>query len=132
MRGEDYSALAGRFPTPPASAGIVFDGDEGRLSEAAFVRDFAGDLPETKARALFAVQEPFHRALLAGKVAQAAWRSKPSYYAVSTQDRTIDPDLQRFMAKRMGARTIELRSSHLSLISHPTEVTALILEATGR
>src|SRR6516165_6671991 len=44
--GEDYSALAGMFPTPPASAGIVFDGDEGRLTEAAFLRDFAGDLPE--------------------------------------------------------------------------------------
>ncbi len=49
--GEDYSALASTFPTPPASAGIVFDGDEGRLTEAAFLRDFAGDLPETRARA---------------------------------------------------------------------------------
>src|SRR5882762_6619569 len=46
--GEDYTALAKTFPTPPASAGIVFDGDEGRLSEAAFLRDFAGDLPEAK------------------------------------------------------------------------------------
>src|ERR1700691_283645 len=44
--GEDYTALAKTFPTPPASAGILFDGDEGRLSEAAFLRDFAGDLPE--------------------------------------------------------------------------------------
>src|SRR6201991_2386216 len=44
--GEDYTALAKTFPTPPASAGIVFDGDEGRLSEEAFLRDFAGDLPE--------------------------------------------------------------------------------------
>src|ERR1700694_4476305 len=50
--GEDYTALAKTFPTPPASAGIVFDGDEGRLSEAAFLRDFAGDLPEAKARVL--------------------------------------------------------------------------------
>ena len=48
--GEDYPALAKTFPTPPASAGIVFDGDEGRLTEAAFLRDFAGDLPEAKAR----------------------------------------------------------------------------------
>ena len=48
--GEDYAALAKTFPTPPASAGIVFDGDEGRLSEAAFLRDFAGDLPEAKAK----------------------------------------------------------------------------------
>jgi len=130
--GEDYSALAKTFPTPPASAGIVFDGDEGRLSEQAFLRDFAGDLPESKAKVLYAVQQPFHKALLTGKTTHAAWRSKPSYYAVSTEDRTINPDLERFMAKRMGARTIEVASSHLSLISHPAEIAQLILEATGQ
>jgi pimeloyl-ACP methyl ester carboxylesterase len=129
--GEDYTALAKRFPTPPASAGIIFDGDEGRLSEEAFLRDFAGDLPKAKARVLYAVQEPFQKALLSGKTTQAAWRSKPSFYAVSTEDRTINPDLERFMAKRMGAKTIELKSSHVSLISHPEEITALILEAAS-
>ena len=80
--GEDYMALATTFPTPPASAGIVFDGDEGRLSEAAFLRDFAGDLPEAKAKVLYAVQVPFQKALLTGKTTQAAWRAKPSFYAV--------------------------------------------------
>src|SRR6201989_1032488 len=130
--GEDYTALAKTYPTPAASAGIVFDGDEGRLSEAAFLHDFAGDLPEAKARALYAVQEPFHKALLTGKTTHAAWRSKPSYYAVSTEDRTINPDLERFMAKRMGARTIEVKASHLSLISHPDEIARLILEAAGQ
>ena len=79
--GEDYTALAKTFPTPPASAGILFDGDEGRLSEAAFLRDFAGDLPEAKAKVLYAVQEPFQKALLTGKTTHAAWRSKPSFYA---------------------------------------------------
>src|SRR6201981_1103319 len=88
---EDYTALAKTYPTPPASAGIVFDGDEGRLSEQAFLHNFAGDLPETKAKVLYAVQQPFHKALLAGKTTHAAWRSKPSYYAVSTEDRTINP-----------------------------------------
>jgi pimeloyl-ACP methyl ester carboxylesterase len=130
--GEDYTALAKTFPTPPASAGIVFDGDEGRLSEAAFLRDFAGDLPEAKAKVLYAVQAPFHKALLTGKTTHAAWRSKPSFYAVSTEDRTINPDLERFMAKRMGADTIEVKASHLSLISHPQEITDLILKAAGR
>ncbi len=130
--GEDYTALAKTYPTPPASAGILFDGDEGRLTEAAFLRDFAGDLPEAKAKVLYAVQEPFQRALLAGKTTRAAWRSKPSFYAVSTEDRTINPDLQRFMAKRMGAKTIEVKSSHLSLISHSDEITALIVEAAGQ
>lgn len=130
--GEDYAALAARFPAPPASAGIVYDGDEGRLSEQAFLRDFAGDVPPSKARVLFAVQQPFRKALLAGRTTQAAWRTKPSFYAVSTQDRTINPDLQRYMASRMKARTVELRSSHVSLISHPREVASLILDAAGR
>jgi pimeloyl-ACP methyl ester carboxylesterase len=130
--GEDYTALAKTYPTPPASAGIVFDGDEGRLTEAAFLRDFAGDVPKARAKVLYAVQEPFHKALLAGKTTVAAWRSKPTFYAVSTEDRTINPDLERFMAKRMGAKTIELKSSHLSMISHPDEITRLILEAAGQ
>jgi pimeloyl-ACP methyl ester carboxylesterase len=130
--GEDYTELAKKFPTPPATAGVVFDGDEGRLSEAAFLRDFAGDLPEAKAKVLYAVQEPFHRALLTGKTTQAAWRSKPTYYAVSSEDRTINPDLERFMAKRMGAKTIEVKASHLALISHPGEITRLVLEAAGQ
>src|SRR6516164_9573915 len=72
--GEDYPALAKNYPTPPASSGIVFDGDEGRLNEEAFLRDFAGDLPKAKARVLYAVQEPFDKALLTGKTTHAAWR----------------------------------------------------------
>jgi hypothetical protein len=67
------------------------------------------------ARVLYAVQEPFQKALLTGGPRRQHWRSKPSFYAVSTEDRTINPDLKRFMAKRMGAKTIELKSSHLSL-----------------
>jgi pimeloyl-ACP methyl ester carboxylesterase len=129
--GEDYTELAKRFPTPPASAGIVWSGDWGQLTEAAFLRDFAGDLPAAKARVLYAEQAPFQRQLLAGKTIHAAWRTKPSWYAVSTEDRTIDPDLERFMAKRMHATTIEVKASHLSLISQPTTITRLILAAAG-
>ncbi|UKK84478.1 alpha/beta hydrolase [Sphingopyxis sp. BSN-002] len=128
---ENYAALAATYPTPPATAGIVYDGDEGRLSEAAFLRDFAGDLPEAKAQLLYAVQQPFQRALLSGQVTQAAWRSKPGFYAVSSEDRTINPDLERFMAKRMGAKTIEIEASHLSMISHPDAIARLIVEAAG-
>src|SRR5271169_6121997 len=128
---EDYTALAKTYPTPPASAGIVFDGDEGRLTEAAFLHDFAADVPEAKAKVLYAVQWPFHKELLAGRTTQAAWRSKPSFYAVSTEDRTINPDLERFMAKRMGAKTIELKASHVSLISQPDIIANLILQAAG-
>jgi len=130
--GEDYAALAKTFPAPPASAGIVFDGDEGRLTEAAFLRDFAGDVPQARARVLYAVQQPFQKSLLAGKTTQAAWRTKPSFYAISTEDRTINPDLQRFMAKRMSARTVEVKASHVSLISQPDVIAELILEAAGQ
>ena len=77
--GEDYTELAKKFPAPPASAGIVFDGDEGRLTEEAFLRDFVGDLPPSRARVLYAVQQPFHKALLTGKTKHAAWRLKPSF-----------------------------------------------------
>src|SRR5437879_10593562 len=58
--GADSTALANTYPAPPATAGIVFDGDEGRLSENAFLHDFAGDLPQAQAKVLYAVQGPFH------------------------------------------------------------------------
>jgi hypothetical protein len=64
-------------------------------------------------------------------VTQAAWRNKPSFYAVSKYDRTIDSGLERFMAGRMNAKTIELDASHLSIVSRAKEVSDLILEATG-
>jgi pimeloyl-ACP methyl ester carboxylesterase len=127
--GEDYTALAKNYPTPPATAGIVFNEDWGQLSEEAFLHDFAGDLPPDAARVLYAVQQPFKRSLTTEKTTNAAWRTKPTFYAVSTQDRTINPDLERFMAKRMGAKTVEIEASHLSLISHPDAITNLILEA---
>jgi pimeloyl-ACP methyl ester carboxylesterase len=130
--GEDYTALAKQFPAPPASAGVVWSDDWGQLSEEAFLRDFTGDLPADKARVLYAVQAPFKRTLLAGKTTHAAWRSKPSWYAVSTEDRTINPDLERFMAKRMGAKAIDVKASHVSLISQPDVITNLILEAAGQ
>ena len=78
------------------------------------------------------MQQPFQKELLTGKTTHASWRDKPSYYAVSTEDRTINPDLQRFMAKRMGAKTIEVKASHLSLISQPDVISRLILEAAGQ
>ncbi|HVJ42166.1 MAG TPA: alpha/beta hydrolase [Dongiaceae bacterium] len=129
--GEDYTALAKTFPAPPASAGVVHSGGFAQLSEQAFLRDFAGDVDPVKARALYAVQGRIADTLFSAKVTQAAWHTKPSFYAVSTQDRTINPDLQRFMAKRMKAKTIEIPASHLAIVSRPAEIAALILEAAG-
>jgi pimeloyl-ACP methyl ester carboxylesterase len=128
--GEDYAALARKFPTPPASAGVVWGADGfGQLSEEAFVHDFAGDLPAEDARAYYAVQGRMSRATPAASTTVAAWHFKPTYYAVSMNDRTINPDLERFMAHRMEADTIELPASHVSLLSKPQEVAALIISA---
>ncbi|WP_374957020.1 alpha/beta hydrolase [Paraburkholderia sp. BL25I1N1] len=59
----------------------------------------------------------------------AAWRDKPAWYIVSSDDRTINSELERFMAKRMHARTIEIQASHIVLVSHPAEVANFIIEA---
>jgi pimeloyl-ACP methyl ester carboxylesterase len=128
--GEDYGALAAKFPAPPASAGLVKSPDGfAQLSEQAFVRDFAGDLDPAQARVLYASQGRISQTLFSGRTTQAAWKNKPSYYVVSQNDRTTSPELERFVAKRMGAKTIELASSHVSMISHPDEIANLILEA---
>ncbi|NHH83679.1 alpha/beta hydrolase [Burkholderia gladioli] len=130
--GEDYPALTKKFPAAPASAGLQWSADGfGKLSEQAFVHDFAGDLPPEEARVYYAVQQPMGKPITMAKTTVAAWHDKPTWYAVSTEDRTINPDLERFMAKRMHAHTIEIQSSHVSLISHPAAVANLILEATG-
>src|ERR1700730_10784727 len=129
--GEDYAALATRFPKPPASNGLVHSGGFAQLNEDAFVHDFAGDLEPARARALYAVQGRISDTLFASKTTQAAWKSKPTWYAISNNDRTTSPELERFLAKRMNATTVALDSSHVSLISHPREIANLILEAAG-
>jgi pimeloyl-ACP methyl ester carboxylesterase len=129
--GEDFGALAAKFPKPPASAGVIKQDGFFWLSEEAFLRDFAGDVEPSKARALYAVQGRGADALPNTKTTTAAWRVKPTWYQVSTEDRTINPELERFLAKRMNATTIELGSSHVSLVSHPKEIADLILLAAG-
>lgn len=128
--GEDYSALTKTFPPAPASAGLKWSDDGyGTLSEPAFIHDFAGDLPESEARVYYAVQQPAGRAIQNAKTTTAAWHNKPTWYAVSTEDRTINPDLQRFMAKRMNAKTVEIKASHASLLSQPEAIANLIMQA---
>lgn len=129
---EDYGALAGRFPTPPATAGLVHANGFAQLSEEAFLADFANGVDPEHARALYAVQGPISDTLFASRTTVAAWRSKPTYYAVSTQDRTTSTELERFLAQRMGADTVELDSGHLSLVTHPQDIADLILRAAGR
>lgn len=128
---EDYAALGQQFPTPPASAGLVHANGYAQLSEAAFLRDFAGDVDPVVARALYAVQGRAADTIFGDRVTQAAWHTKPCFYQISTQDRTINPDLERFMAKRIKANTIELEASHLGIISRAGDIANLILEATA-
>ena len=131
--GENYTKLASRFPTPPASAGLVNTAGFELLNEDAFLNDFANGVEPDRAKRLYAVQAPISATLFpTAQTSIAAWRLKPSYYAVSTQDRTIDPNLERFMAARMKATTIEVTAGHLSLVSHPQEIAGLIMRAAHR
>ena len=127
--GEDYAALTKTFPTPPANAGLVYEHGFGGLTEHAFLNDFANGVDPVKARTLYAVQGRVSEILFTERVTVAAWRSRPCWYAVSRQDRTTSPELERFLANRMNATTIEIDSGHLSLITHPQEVTDLIIQA---
>lgn len=130
--GEDFVKLSGTFPTMPARSGVQeYDGFT-TLSEDAFLKYFANGVAPRKAKVLFAEQEPTSTALFGGRTTAAAWHTKPSWYAVSKRDQTISPDLERFLAKRMKATTVELDAGHLSLVSHSKAVADLILAAAGQ
>ena len=130
--GEDFVALSGKFPTMPVRAGVQEREGFSSLSEDAFLKHFANGVPHDKAEVLYAEQEPTASTLFGERTTLAAWRSKPSWYAVSKLDLTISPDLERFLAARMNAATVELDAGHLSLVSHAQEITELILAAAGR
>jgi pimeloyl-ACP methyl ester carboxylesterase len=102
------------------------------LSEESFLKYFANGVEPKEAEVLYAEQEPTVAALFGERTTAAAWHSKPSWYAVSKLDQTINPDLERFLAKRMNATTVELNAGHLSLVSRPREIADLILAAAGR
>jgi pimeloyl-ACP methyl ester carboxylesterase len=128
---EDFVALSQKFPTGPARAGIVERDGFTKLSEDAFLKYFANGVKPEQAKELYAVQWPTAASIFAGRITEAAWHTKPSWYAVSKNDYTINPDLERFLAKRMHATTVELDAGHLSLVSHPKAVANLILQAAG-
>ena len=130
--GEDFVALSGKFPTMPARAGVQEHDGYTRLSEDAFLKYFANGVEHSKAEVLYAEQQPTAAALFGDRTTVAAWHSKPTFYAVSNNDQTISPDLERFLATRMKATTVELDAGHLSLVSHSKEVTDLILAAAGQ
>jgi pimeloyl-ACP methyl ester carboxylesterase len=92
---------------------------------------FAGDLPEQEQRLVWATQAVPDADLFNQKLNGTAWRSKPSWYIVANNDRTVQPDLERFAAKRMGAHTYDVDSSHVAMLSHPDFVLDVIREAAN-
>jgi pimeloyl-ACP methyl ester carboxylesterase len=129
-QGETASALVARFPQPPGLAHLQADSLGFLwLDPDALPANYAQDVELEKARILAAVEKPLAGAIFGEPAGPPAWRTLPSWFLVSTRDRMIDPDLQRFMAARMSARTVEIRSSHASPVSHPDQVARLIAAA---
>lgn len=128
--GESIGALLGQGPPTPAIANLRID-DQGFawLPEDDFVQYFAADVDPIEARVLYAVQQPLAAATLGDVMTTPAWKTLPTWYAVAQQDEVIPPDAERQFALRMGATTVEVGSSHVVMISHPDEVTALIQSA---
>jgi pimeloyl-ACP methyl ester carboxylesterase len=93
------------------------------------VSAFAGDLSEKEQKLIWATQSAPVADLFSQKVAGTAWKSKPSWYVIATQDHTIQPELQRFVSKRMGATTFETASSHVPMLSQPEFVLDVIRKA---
>jgi pimeloyl-ACP methyl ester carboxylesterase len=93
------------------------------------VGSFAGDLPEAEQKVIWATQAAPVPDLFTQKADGVAWRSKPSWCIVAAEDRTVHPDLERSAAKRMGATTVELRSSHVPMLSQPRAVLDVIRNA---
>lgn len=94
-----------------------------------FAADFAADLPPTEAHYMAISQVPISTDSFTHKVTNPAWKNKPTWYMVATEDRSINPDQERMMAKRAKAKTIEVKASHVAYISHPKESANLIEEA---
>ena len=131
--GESHDDLVKRFAAPPGLAAVRLD-ENGYLwiTREKYREAFAHDVDLPQAAIMAAVQKPVSKKNCFGvPVSSPAWKSKPSWFLISTDDRMINPELLRFMAKRMGATIASVPSSHASLVSHPLETANLITEAAG-
>jgi pimeloyl-ACP methyl ester carboxylesterase len=99
------------------------------IEQEHFAADFAGDLPKDKAAFMAVSQVPISTDAFTHKVTLPAWKKKPTWYMVATEDRSINPDQERMMAKRANAKTVEVNASHVAYMSHPKETAKLIEEA---
>jgi pimeloyl-ACP methyl ester carboxylesterase len=128
--GETASSLQAQFPATDVFNHIeIAEGRIWLLQDG--IDCFAGDLSEEEQKLVWATQGVPSADLFDQKVAGAAWKSKPSWYIVAKNDRTVHPDLERFVANRMGATTYELESSHVPMLSHPDAVIDVIRTAAN-
>ena len=112
-------------PILPAKDGVLF------LDRAKFPASFAGDLPAKQAAFMADSQVPWGVDALGGQIANPAWRTKPSWYLITTEDKMIPPDAQRGMSKRAGTTVVEVKGSHAIYVSQPQAV-ANIIEAAAK
>ena len=130
--GESIGALLEQGPPTPALAHLVID-EQGFawIPEDDFVNHFAADVEPTKARVMYAVQQPLAASALSEVMETPAWKSQPTWFMVAEGDQAIPPDAERLFASRMGAETIETASNHVAMASHPEEVVGLIEKAAA-
>lgn len=137
--GESFSGLSAKFAPAELTKAlrqVPFRNGDGTTGTDVYVQPdklhqvFAGDLPTSRTDVMAVTQRPIALSAFADKLTGAAWRDKPVYVLVGKQDRSINPSLERFEAERANARkTVEINSSHVSLISHPQAVENLIVDA---
>jgi hypothetical protein len=133
VEGEALGALLGGGPPTPSLAHLIVDEQSfGWLPEEDFVNHFASGLDPADAKVLYAVQQGLSMSAFEDVMGTPAWKSRPSWYLVATNDEAIPPDAERMFAQRMGAHTIEVASGHLAMVSHPAEVVGLIELASGQ
>ena len=126
--GESLGSLGAK--TPPASKAIRPTKDGFLyLDSALFHADFAADVPDAQADVMAKSQVYLSVKSAGTAVTSPAWKSKPSFALVASHDRSINPELERFMYKRSNAQVVEIASSHVAYISHPAAVAALIEKA---
>jgi pimeloyl-ACP methyl ester carboxylesterase len=130
--GESVDDLGKNSPPPPWATRLVVDGGGfAWLPPDVVANDFAQDISAADVAVVASVQQPIQTSAFGQKVTTAAWRSKPSWYIRTEQDRMIDPGAQAAMAERAGAKVTNVNASHVPMLSHPEEVAATILEAAG-
>jgi len=128
--GETSQGLLDQFPTTDVFSHLeIAEGRIWLLKDG--VKYFAGDLPEQEQKVVWATQGVPAADLFSRKIEDAAWKSKPSWYIVAKNDHTVHPELQRFLAKRMGAKTYEVDSSHVPMLSRPSLVLDVIRTAAA-